>query len=61
MFSCEHCGIFKNSFFIEQPRWLPLTNEKYTNEKYVNKKIQMKSIRMTKYTNGENANDKVYK
>ena len=25
VFSCEHCEIFKNSFFIERQRWLLLS------------------------------------
>ena len=31
MFSCEYCEIFKNSFFIEQIRWLLLIVKKGNN------------------------------
>ena len=28
MFSCEYCEIFKNTFFIEYLRWLPMVKSK---------------------------------
>ena len=42
MFSCEYCGIFKNTFFIEHFRWLLLNKEEWGGYKRFLSKIIFK-------------------